>query len=301
MDNNVLISIVGPTGIGKTTLSLKIASHFQSEIISADSRQFFKEIPIGTAAPTPKELKKIKHHFIHNKSIEEVYSVGDFEKDAINCINSIHKEHPIVVMVGGSGLYVNAVINGLDEFPKIDPKIREKLNIQLANNGIINLQEELKTLDLKSYNTIDLNNSHRVIRALEICKGTGKTYSSFLNKNKIKREFKTINIGLTAERSVVYKKINERVDIMLQEGLLNEVKSVHKHKSLNALNTVGYKELFQYFEGKCTLDFAVAEIKKNTRRFAKRQYTWFKKQEHTKWFDFEENHSKIIDYIESQF
>ena len=298
--NNTLISIVGPTGIGKTALSLEIAKHFQTEIISADSRQFFKEIPIGTAAPTPEELQTIKHHFIHNKSITESYSVGDFEKEAIDCITSIHKKKPIVVMVGGSGLYVNAVLNGLDEFPEIDPKIREKLNVELSNNGIEKLQEELKVLDLKSYNSIDLNNSHRVIRALEICKGTGQPFSSFLNKNKVKRDFKTINIGLTAERSFIYDRINKRVDLMLQQGLLEEVKSVFEYKDLNALNTVGYKEIFQYLEGNCSLEFAVDEIKKNTRRFAKRQLTWFKKQEHTKWFDFNEPYSKIIEYIATE-
>ena len=298
--NNTLISIVGPTGIGKTALSLEIAKHFQTEIISADSRQFFKEIPIGTAAPTTKELQTIKHHFIHNKSITESYSVGDFEKEAIDCITSIHKRKPIVVMVGGSGLYVNAVLNGLDEFPKVDPKIREKLNNELSNNGIDKLQEELKILDLKSYNSIDLNNSHRLIRALEICIGTGQPFSSFLNKNKVKRDFKTIKIGLTAERSVIYDRINKRVDLMLQQGLLEEVKSVFEYKDLNALNTVGHKEIFQYLEGNCSLEFAIGEIKKNTRRFAKRQQTWFKKQEHTKWFDFNEPYSKIIEYIETE-
>ena len=298
--NNTLISIVGPTGIGKTALSLEIAKHFQTEIISADSRQFFKEIPIGTAAPTTKELQTIKHHFIHNKSITESYSVGDFEKEAIDCITSIHKRKPIVVMVGGSGLYVNAVLNGLDEFPKVDPKIREKLNNELSNNGIDKLQEELKILDLKSYNSIDLNNSHRLIRALEICKGSGQPFSSFLNKNKVKRDFKTIKIGLTAERSVIYDRINKRVDLMLQQGLLEEVKSVFEYKDLNALNTVGHKEIFQYLEGNCSLEFAIGEIKKNTRRFAKRQQTWFKKHEHTKWFDFNEPYSKIIEYIETE-
>ena len=254
----------------------------------------------GTAAPTTKELQTIKHHFIHNKSITESYSVGDFEKEAIVCITSIHKRKPIVVMVGGSGLYVNAVLNGLDEFPKVDPKIREKLNNELSNNGIDKLQEELKILDLKSYNSIDLNNSHRLIRALEICKGTGQPFSSFLIKNKVKRDFKTIKIGLTAERSVIYDRINKRVDLMLQQGLLEEVKSVFEYKDLNALNTVGHKEIFQYLEGNCSLEFAIGEIKKNTRRFAKRQQTWFKKHEHTKWFDFNEPYSKIIEYIETE-
>lgn len=295
MMNKTLISIVGPTGIGKTSLSIKLANAFQTEIISADSRQFYREIPIGTAAPTLEEQSTVTHHFIHDKSITESYSVGDFERDAINCIDSIQK--PIVVMVGGSGLYVQAVVHGLDHFPDLDGGIRTQLNSDLKTKGLIALQNELKERDLKAYEAIDIENPHRVIRALEICRGTGTPYSSFLGKEKNKRKFNTIQIGLTAERSVVYERINQRVDMMMEHGLLDEVKSVAKHRNLNALNTVGYKELFQYLDGNCTLEFAIEEIKKNTRRFAKRQFTWFKKQDHTKWFDFSTPVEDIQAYI----
>jgi len=295
MMNKTLISIVGPTGIGKTSLSIKLAASFQTEIISADSRQFYREIPIGTAAPTLEEQKAVPHHFVHHKSITEPYSVGDFEREAINCIDSIQK--PIVIMVGGSGLYVQAVVHGLDHFPKIDEGIRTQLNSELKTKGLTALQDELKERDLKAFEAIDIENPHRVIRALEIFRGTGTPYSSFLGKEKNKRKFKTIQIGLTAERSVVYERINKRVDMMMEQGLLDEVKSVAEQRNLNALNTVGYKELFQYLDGNCTLEFAVEEIKKNSRRFAKRQFTWFKNQGKTKWFDFSTPVEDIQAYI----
>ncbi|MEL0456770.1 tRNA (adenosine(37)-N6)-dimethylallyltransferase MiaA [Flavobacteriaceae bacterium SZ-1-7] len=281
-----LISIVGPTAIGKTALSIRLAQHFNSEIISADSRQFFKEMQIGTAAPSPVELKGAKHHFINHKSIHDHYSVGSFEKDALECLEALFKNHDVVIMVGGSGLYVDAVIHGLDDFPDVDSAIRKRLNNELKTKSLEHLQNQLKSLDLPSYQTIAIDNPHRVIRALEICIGTGKPYSSFLNKGKAKRPFKTISIGLTAERQTIYDRINKRVDIMMEQGLLNEVKSLLPFKNLNALNTVGYKELFNYLDGEWELDFAVSEIKKNTRRFAKRQLTWFKKNEDTLWFDY---------------
>ncbi|GAB1856011.1 tRNA (adenosine(37)-N6)-dimethylallyltransferase MiaA [Flavobacteriaceae bacterium MHTCC 0001] len=253
---------------------------------------------IGTAAPNKEELSAAKHHFIHHKSIHDNYSVGAFEKDAIERLDKLFKIHNIVIMVGGSGLYVDAVINGLDDFPKIDPSIRKNLNNQLKEHGLEALQIQLKTLDLESYNTIAIDNPHRIIRALEICIGTGKPYSSFLNKPKHKRPFKTIQIGLIADRAIIYSQINERVDIMIDEGLVNEVKSLVPYKDLNALNTVGYKEIFKYFDGEWTLDFAISEIKKNTRRFAKRQLTWFKKNNNTHWFDYKADTSKIIEHIE---
>jgi len=294
--NKYLISVIGPTAIGKTSLSIKLAKYFNTEIISADSRQFFKEMNIGTAAPTQEELNQVRHHFIHHKSIKENYSVGAFEKDAILCLNELFKKHNVVIMVGGSGLYVDAIINGLDHFPDIDSKIRKSLNTELELNGIKSLQKQLKELDNKAYNSIAIDNPHRVIRALEICIGTGKPYSSFLNKDKIPRNFKAISIGLTAGRSIIYERINKRVDIMMANGLLNEVKKLKNHQHLNALNTVGYKELFKYLDGEWDLEFAVSEIKKNTRRFAKRQLTWFKKNEDTIWFDYQTD----IDYILSQ-
>ena len=295
--HNYLISIVGPTGIGKTALSLKLATHFNTDIISADSRQFYKEIPIGTAAPTPEELAIVPHHFIQQKSIKESYSVGAFEKEALEKLEFLHMSKPVVVMVGGSGLYVNAVVKGFDEFPDITPEIRIQLNSELESKGLEFLQEELKRLDSKSYETIALQNPHRVIRALEICRGTGQPYTSFLNKNKSKRTFKTISIGLKADRPLIYERINNRVDQMIENGLLEEAKAMFEHRTLNALNTVGYKELFQYFDGTWTLDFAISEIKKNTRHFAKRQMTWFKKNSETEWFEYDTDPQNILDYL----
>jgi len=298
--NKFLISIVGPTAIGKTALSIKLAQHYNTEIISADSRQFFKEMQIGTAAPTPSELDQAKHHFIHHKSIEDPYSVGTFEKDAINCLEELFKTKDIVILVGGSGLYVDAINKGLDYFPKVDPSIREDLNQRLKSLGLTNLQEQLKELDPIAYSTIAIDNPHRVIRALEICIGSKAPYSSFLNKDKGKRSFETITIGLTADREVIYERINKRVDIMLSEGLLEEVKTLIEKQDLNALNTVGYKEIFKYFKEAWTLDFAVSEIKKNSRRFAKRQLTWFKKDKATHWHDYQDQLTSIISSIDQE-
>ena len=252
---------------------------------------------IGTAAPTKEELAAAKHHFIHHKSIHDTYNVGAFEKDALTCLNELFKEKDVVIMVGGSGLYVDAVTKGLDHFPEVDSDIRKKLNKELETKGIESLQEQLQTLDPISYNTIAIDNPHRVIRALEICIGTGKPYSSFLNKGKEKRHFKTITIGLIAERELIYNRINQRVDIMMEDGLLEEVKKLLPYKSLNALNTVGYKELFHYLNGEWELDFAISEIKKNSRRFAKRQLTWFKKNKETLWFDYSTPSDKIISQL----
>ncbi|AXT20544.1 tRNA (adenosine(37)-N6)-dimethylallyltransferase MiaA [Flavobacteriaceae bacterium AU392] len=292
--NKYLISIVGPTAIGKTALSIKLAQYFKTEIISADSRQFFKEMQIGTAAPTFDELSSAPHHFIHHKSINDEYSVGAFEKDAINKLSELFKAHNIIILVGGSGLYVDAITKGLDYFPEVDKNIRKELNTKLQLEGLSSLQRQLKNLDYKAYNSIAIENPHRVIRALEICIGSGKPYSSFLNKNKKLRAFKTLTIGLMAEREIIYNRINNRVDKMIKDGLVNEVKTLLPYQQLNALNTVGYKELFNYLNDKTDLDFAISEIKKNTRRFAKRQLTWFKKNENTLWFDYQTNASKII-------
>ncbi|WP_452603437.1 tRNA (adenosine(37)-N6)-dimethylallyltransferase MiaA [Pontimicrobium sp. MEBiC06410] len=298
--NKVLLSIVGPTAIGKTSLSIKLAKHFKTEIISADSRQFFHEMQIGTAAPTPEELAEAKHHFIHHKSIIEEYNVGAFEKEAIKRLESLFKLHNVVIMVGGSGLYVDAITKGLDYFPEVDKTIRTQLNNRLEIEGLETLQQQLKVLDSVAYNTIAIDNPQRVIRALEICIGSGQPYSSFLNKDKGKRPFKTITIGLTAERSIIYDRINRRVDIMLEQGQLEEAKGLLKHQDLNALNTVGYKELFNYFNGEWALDFAISEIKKNTRRFAKRQLTWFKRHKETLWFDYDYDFDLIINQIKKQ-
>jgi len=297
LTNKTLISIVGPTAIGKTSLSIALAQYFNTEILSADSRQFYKDMQIGTAAPTPEELSQAKHHFIQHKSIEDHYNVGVFEKEAIALLDTLYKTKNIVIMVGGSGLYVDAVTKGLDYFPEIDKAIRPRLNLELEKEGIASLQLKLKALDPVAYKTIAIDNPQRIIRALEICIGSGKPYSSFLNKNKGKRHFKTITVGLTADRPIIYNRIEARVDLMLKAGQLDEAKSLYSKKHLNALNTVGYKELFNYFDNEWPLDFAIAEIKKNTRRFAKRQLTWFKRNPETIWFDYQTPIDTIIETI----
>ena len=295
-----LIAIVGPTAIGKTRLAIRLAKHYNTEILSADSRQFYKEMQLGTAVPSAEELAAVPHHCIQHKSIFDAYSVGDFEKEAIALLNNLFKKHDCVIMVGGSGLYVDAVINGLDAFPNVDPAIRERLNKILLDKGITELQSQLKPMDETYFNHMDIHNPRRLIRALEICIGTGKPYSSFLNKKKPKRMFQTITVGLTANREVIYQNINQRVDKMIEEGLLAEARSVYPHKALNALQTVGYRELFNYFDGKWDLDFAISEIKKNTRRFAKRQLTWYRKNDNIIWFNHDDEFKNIIQRIDRE-
>lgn len=297
---NFLICIVGPTAIGKTALSIKLAQYFNTEIISADSRQFFKEMSIGTAAPSPDELASSKHHFIHHKSIDDNYNVGAFEKDVISLLDEKFKENSIMIMVGGSGLYLDAVTTGLDDFPVIDPNIRVELNQKLENQGLESLQKQLEILDKTSFDQISIDNPHRVIRALEICMGTGKPYSSFLKASNTKRDFDIIKIGLTAERDHIYHRINQRVDAMVAAGLVEEATSLLAFKHLNALNTVGYKEIFGFLEGAYSLDFAISEIKKNSRRFAKRQLTWFRKDDSIKWFHYETSTEDIITHIKNK-
>ena len=297
LKNKYLITIVGPTAIGKTALSISVANHFNAEIISCDSRQFYKEMTIGTAVPNIDELLAAKHHFIKHISIFDEYNVGQFEKDALLKLDELFIKNPIQIMVGGSGLYLDAVLNGLDDFPEVDLSIREELTQLLKEKGIEYLQVQLKKLDLESYKNIAIDNPHRIIRALEICLGTTKPYSSFKNKPKTPRNFNSIKIGLTADRKLIYDRINQRVDLMMENGLLEEAKKLHPFKHLNALQTVGYRELFAYFDGKISLDFAVSEIKKNTRRFSKRQLTWFRKDENTLWYDFKTDYKTIIDKI----
>ncbi|CAL65638.1 tRNA (adenosine(37)-N6)-dimethylallyltransferase MiaA [Christiangramia forsetii] len=298
--SNYLINIIGPTAIGKTSLSIKVARHFITEIISADSRQFFKEMKIGTAVPDKDELAAATHHFIQHISIADAYSVGDFEKDAILKLKELFNKHKVAVMVGGSGLYIKAITEGLDDFPKVDPEIRRNLNQHLEEDGIDWLQKKLYVLDPEYYKTADVMNPHRLIRALEICIETGKPFSSFLNQKKPERNFKNITIGLMADREMIYDRINKRVDLMIRNGLIEEARELYPQKELNALNTVGYKELFSFFDGKTDLETAISEIKKNTRRFAKRQLTWFRKDPEIKWFEFDENSKNIFDYIESK-
>ena len=299
-----LITIVGPTAIGKTALSIALAQHFECEIISCDSRQFFREMTIGTAVPNQEELQSAKHHFIQNKSIFENYTVGDYEKEALLKLEELFKTNDFVILIGGSGLYVDAVLKGFDEFPEIDPEVRSEVNSNYEKLGIEYLQKKLQLLDpdyfqkITAENPQTLQNPQRMMRFVEVCIGTGKPYSSFLNHKKNNRGFTPILIGLEADRQIIYDRINQRVDIMMNEGLLEEAKSLYPNKALNALQTVGYRELFSYFEGEFSLPFAIEEIKKNTRRFSKRQLTWFKRNENTKWFDYSAD-KEIIKYIEN--
>ena len=289
-----LLTIVGPTAIGKTRMAIALATHFGTEILSCDSRQFFKELRIGTAVPSADELMAAPHHFIQHKSIFESYSVGDFERDAIALLDKLFKKHDVVVMVGGSGLYAKAIIDGLDDFPEVDEVIRQELNEAYAQKGIEYLQELLKTLDEVQYNQMDVQNPQRLIRALEVCRASGKPYSSFLQRKEKQRDFTSVQIGLTADRTEVYERINKRVDMMLEEGLLIEAQDMMPYKHLNALQTVGYKELFSFFEGECSFEAAIEAIKMNTRRFAKRQFTWFQKDKRIKWFDYRSSLEEVV-------
>jgi tRNA dimethylallyltransferase len=300
LQTKYLITVIGPTAIGKTALAIEVAKHFKCDIISADSRQFFKEMTIGTAVPSNDELEAAKHHFIQNISIFKDYTVGDFEREAIAKLEELYQCNDYAVMVGGSGLYIDAVLKGFDDFPDVDPSVREALISEYEKNGIEYLQQELQRLDPVHYEKVAKENPQRLMRALEVCIGSGKPYSSFLNIKKNSRNFTPIIIGLDAERELMYSRINQRVDIMVNSGLIEEARELYPDKKLNALQTVGYRELFSYFDGEFTKDFAIEEIKKNTRRFAKRQMTWFKRNEGAKWFDFKTSAPEIINYIETQ-
>jgi tRNA dimethylallyltransferase len=301
-----LITIIGPTAIGKTSLSIILANYFKCDIISCDSRQFFKEMTIGTAVPSKAELASATHHFIQNKSVFENYTVGDFEKEAMAKLDELYLTNDYVILVGGSGLYVDAILKGFDEFPEIDASVRLAVNSNYEKLGIGYLQQKLEVLDPDYYekltkeNPQTLQNPQRMMRFVEVCMGSGKPYSSFLNQKQNSRNFTPILIGLEADRKIIYNRINQRVDIMMNEGLLAEAKSLFPNKELNALQTVGYRELFSYFDREITLEFAIEEIKKNTRRFSKRQLTWFKRNENTKWFDFETPYEEIVSYINSK-
>jgi len=304
LKKNYLITIIGPTAIGKTSLSITLAQHFNCDIISCDSRQFFKEMKIGTAVPSDEELALATHHFIQNKSIFDNYSVGDFEKEAIAKLDELFLKNNVQIMVGGSGLYVDAVLKGFDDFPDIDEKVRETINADFEQFGIDYLHQKLKELDndyfqkLSTENPQTLQNPQRMKRFVEVCLGTGKPYSSFIGQKKNKRNFTPIIIGLEAEREIMYNRINQRVDIMMNEGLLKEAENLFPNKNLNALQTVGYRELFDFLEGKTALEFAVEQIKMNTRRFAKRQITWFKRTENAVWFDYLTDRKEIIDNLQ---
>lgn len=294
-----LISVVGPTAIGKTAMAIQLAQHFHTEIISSDSRQFFKEMKIGTAKPSPEELAAAKHHFIDSHSVAKLFSTGDFEQEALKTLEEIYSKRDVAIMVGGSGLYVNALLNGLDEMPEIDLAIREELNKKFEIEGLAAIQVQLSALDPEYFAKVDQNNPQRMIRGLEVFLSTGKKLSSMLSATKKIRPFKVIKLGLNTDRAVLYDRINRRVDLMIENGLVEEVKSLIPYRSYNALNTVGYSEIFDYLDGKTSLTDAISAIKQNTRRFAKRQLTWFRRDDEITWFEPNEL-NKVITYIEDK-
>jgi tRNA dimethylallyltransferase len=294
----VLLVLAGPTASGKTALSIEFAKHFKTEIISCDARQFYREMNIGTAKPTEPELQSVKHHFIDNLTIFDNYSVGDYEKEVLSFLNEYFQNNKIALMVGGSGLFMRTVCEGVDEFPDIPPNFRAELQTLFNEKGIEVLQKELKEKDPEYYTKVDLKNPHRLIRALEVCRFSGKPYTSFLGKGKVSRPFQVVKIGLNWDKQTLHHRINERVDKMMAEGLLKEAESLYEHKNLNALQTVGYQELFSYFEGKFSMDEAVEQIKLNTRHYAKRQMTWFKKEKDMIWFNMPVATKEIIREVE---
>jgi tRNA dimethylallyltransferase len=294
-----LIVVVGPTAIGKTTMAIDLAQHFQTEILSADSRQFFKEMEIGTAKPSAAELASAPHHFINSHSVDTLFSTGDFENQALELLETLFQKHDTVIMVGGSGLYIDALCNGLDKLPDIDLKVREGLNDRFAHEGISFVQDLLKEYDPEYFEKVDQSNPQRMIRGVEFFLSTGQKLSSFLTSTKKQRPFNIIKIGLNTDRPVLYERINNRVEQMLHHGLVEEVKSLQSFRAYNALNTVGYSEIFNYLDGNASLQEAVDKIKQNTRRFAKRQLTWFKKDVTTAWFEPNQT-AEVIQYLEEK-
>ncbi|MBB5396068.1 tRNA (adenosine(37)-N6)-dimethylallyltransferase MiaA [Mucilaginibacter sp. AK015] len=283
--NKTLIVIAGPTASGKTAAAIQLAQHYHTVIVSADSRQFFREMSVGTAKPTDEELAAAPHYFINSHSVTQPFSVGDFERECMQLLEKLFEQHDVVILVGGSGLYIKAVTEGFDELPTADPAIRERLNAELATNGLFPLQERLKNADPAYYASANINNPQRVIRALEVYEATGNPISSYQKQTINSRPFNTIKFGLNMPREELYDRINKRVDIMVQDGLVEEVAALTPFRQYNALNTVGYSELFDYFDGKTDLDTAIGRIKQNTRRFAKRQLTWFRKDKEIIWMD----------------
>ncbi len=281
--NKILIVIAGPTASGKTAFSIEMAKALNTVILSADSRQFYKEMSIGTAAPTEEELSQVKHYFVHHISIEDKYDVADYERDALQLLSELFKTHDAVIMTGGSGLFIDAVCNGIDAMPDMEPKIREKVQKLFDEGGLVALQNEVQRLDPEYFALVDQQNPRRLQRALEVCYQTGKTFTSFRNGNAIQRDFEIKKYALLWDRQQLIKRIDKRVDMMMEQGLLEEAKSLYPKRHLNALNTVGYKELFAYFDGQCTLSEAVGLIKIHTRQYAKRQMTWLRKDKGYSW------------------
>ena len=294
-----LLVILGPTGVGKTEFALCVAQQFGTEIVNCDSRQVYKQIPIGTAAPTPKEQQRVKHWFVGNKDITDEYNAAQYETDALNVINELFQNNDIVVLTGGSMMYIDAVCDGIDDIPTVDQDTRTLMKRRLEEEGLPALVEELHQLDPEHWNFVDKSNPRRVVHALEICHMTGKTYTSFRKKEKKERPFEILKIGLTRPREELYVRINQRVLDMIEQGFIKEAKSLYYLRELNSLNTVGYKELFNYFDGSTTLDEAIAKIQSNTRRYCRKHLTWFKRDERIKWFS-PDDFTAIQEYIVQQ-
>lgn len=298
MAKNLLV-IIGPTGVGKTELSLRIAENFGTEIVSADSRQLYANLKIGTAAPTPEELQRVPHHFIGTLQLTDYYSAAQYEEDALKLLDHLFQTKDVVILIGGSMMYVDAVCKGIDDIPTVDEETRKTLLERYEKEGLEQLCAELKLLDPDYYKIVDLKNHKRVIHALEICYMTGKTYTSFRTQEKKTRPFRMIKIGLTRDREELYARINQRVDIMMEQGLLDEVKQVYPYRQLNSLNTVGYKELFNYLDGEWALPFAIDKIKQNSRIYSRKQMTWFKRDEEIRWFHPNQEED-ILTYIKQK-
>lgn len=296
---NFLIILLGPTGVGKTELSLRIAEHFGSPIISSDSRQLYKDLPIGTAAPTAEQMARVQHYLVGTLSLTDYYSASNFEEDVITLLGKLHQTHPTVVMTGGSMMYIDAVTKGIDDIPTVTPEIRSTIYKQYETEGLAPILEELKKADPIHYEEVDRSNYKRVIHAVEICRMTGKPYSSFRTNTKKERPFRIIQVGLNREREELYERINRRVDQMMADGFLEEARRVFPYRNLNSLNTVGYKELFNYLDGTWPLDFAIEKIKRNSRVYARKQMTWFKRDTEIKWFHPNEEKA-ILAYLDAE-
>ena len=294
-----LVVLIGPTGVGKTELSLSIAEHFNTEIISADSRQLYKKLKIGTAAPTPEQLNRVKHHLVGTLELTDYYSAAEYESEAINLLDKLFQKRNICILTGGSMMYVDAVCRGIDDIPTVDKITRNTLLARYENEGLEQFCAELKLLDPTYYDKVDLRNHKRVIHALEICYMTGQPYSSFLTNKTKKRPFHIVKVGLTRERDELYDRINSRVLEMVKDGLIEEVRSVYPYKDLNALNTVGYKEIFNYLDNTWTKEFAIQKIQQNSRNYAKKQLSWFKRDQEIQWFHPDDK-NKIIKHIEQE-
>lgn len=293
-----LLVLIGPTGVGKTELSLRLAEHFKSCIVSADSRQLYADLKIGTAAPTPEQLQRVRHYFVGTLQLTDYYSAAQYETEVLNLLDTLYAEHDVVILTGGSMMYVDAVCKGIDDIPTVDAETRRAMLDKYESEGLERLCAELKLLDPEYYKIVDLKNPKRVIHALEICYMTGKTYTSFRTQQKKERPFRIIKIGLTRDREELYDRINRRVEQMIADGLMEEARRVYPHRALNSLNTVGYKEIFKYLDGEWTLPFAIEKIQQNSRIYSRKQMTWFKRDEDIRWFHPEQE-TEIRQYLRS--